>query len=194
MTSAGNAPLHRFVDLLLRWNATLNLIAARDAGVVWDRHVADSLQLVPLMPPDLERAIDLGTGGGFPGLVLAIATGVPFDLIESDRRKASFLRSAVLETGAPARVHCCRIEAACLPPAPLVTAPGAGTLASVAAAGGKAADAGRGLPVSQGCEADEELTAAEPAWAMTTERIPSRTSAEGVVLRVACLRKKEVTA
>ena len=49
-------------------------------------------------------AIDLGTGGGFPGLVLAIATGVPFDLIESDRRKASFLRTAVLETGAPATV------------------------------------------------------------------------------------------
>ena len=78
--------------------------------MVWDRHIADSLQLVPLMPPGMERAIDLGTGGGFPGLILAIATGVRFELIEADRRKASFLRTAVLETSAPALVHACRIE------------------------------------------------------------------------------------
>ena len=114
--------LERFAALLLHWNATLNLIAPADAPVLWPRHIADLLQLVPILPEGLERAIDLGSGGGFPGLVLAIATGVHFELIESDRRKASFLRSAVLETAAPATVHACRIEQADLPPARLVTA------------------------------------------------------------------------
>ena len=97
--------LDRFAALLLRWNGTLNLIAPRDAPIIWQRHIADSLQLAPLIPPGVTRAIDLGSGGGFPGLVLAIATGLPFDLIESDRRKAAFLRTASAETGASAAVH-----------------------------------------------------------------------------------------
>ena len=102
LNPTGDARLHQFADLLLRWNATLNLIAAKDAAVIWQRHIIDSMQLVALMPPALPRAIDLGTGGGFPGLVLAIATGIPFDLIEADQRKAAFLRTAVLQTAAPA--------------------------------------------------------------------------------------------
>ncbi len=60
--------LHKFADLLLRWNATLNLIAVKDVAVIWERHIADSLQLVPLMPPGTERAFDLGSGGGLPRL------------------------------------------------------------------------------------------------------------------------------
>lgn len=110
MTADTTDRLHQFAGLLLRWNATLNLIAARDVDVVWQRHIQDSLQLVPLLPPGLARAVDLGSGGGFPGLILAIATGVRFDLIESDQRKASFLRTAIQHTQAPATVHCCRIE------------------------------------------------------------------------------------
>ncbi len=82
MTTDATIRLHRFADLLIRWNATLNLIAAKDAAVIWERHIADLLQLVPLIPSGTERAIDFGSGGGFPGLVLAIASGVRFDLIE----------------------------------------------------------------------------------------------------------------
>ena len=55
MTTDATIRLHRFADLLLRWNATLNLIAVKDAAVIWERHIADSLQLVPLMPPGTER-------------------------------------------------------------------------------------------------------------------------------------------
>ncbi|HEX3992429.1 MAG TPA: RsmG family class I SAM-dependent methyltransferase, partial [Acetobacteraceae bacterium] len=61
MTSS-EAKLRAFAALLLRWNATLNLIAARDAATLWDRHIADSLQLIPLMPGGTPRAIDLGSG------------------------------------------------------------------------------------------------------------------------------------
>jgi len=76
-------------------------VARRDEPELWSRHIADSLQLVPLIPPGASRGIDLGTGGGFPGLVLAIATDIPFDLIESDHRKAAFLQEAGRATRAP---------------------------------------------------------------------------------------------
>jgi 16S rRNA (guanine527-N7)-methyltransferase len=189
VTSPDNR-LRQFADLLLRWNATLNLIAARDAGVVWDRHIADSLQLVPLMPPGLTRAIDLGTGGGFPGLVLAIATGVPFDLIESDHRKASFLRTAVLETGAPATVHCCRIEDAPVPPAPLVTARALAPLPRLLPRAARFLTEGGACLFLKGAKADEELAAAGRDWTMTVQRQPSQTSPDGVVLLLTGLRPR----
>jgi 16S rRNA (guanine527-N7)-methyltransferase len=188
VTPDPTARLRQFVDLLLRWNATLNLIAAKDAGVVWDRHIADSLQLVPLMPAGIERAVDLGTGGGFPGLVLAIATGVSFDLIESDRRKASFLRSAVLETGASATVHCCRIEDAPIPPAPLVTARALAPLPRLLPLAVRFLTTQGVCLFLKGAKAEEELDAAKRDWAMTVDRIPSQTSPDGVVLRFGALR------
>jgi 16S rRNA (guanine527-N7)-methyltransferase len=114
--------LRAFMALLLRWNATINLVGRGDADQLWARHVADSLRLRRLVAPGTARAIDLGSGAGFPGLVLAVATGIPFALVESDRRKAAFLGEAIRVTGAPATVHSDRIETVRLDPAPLVTA------------------------------------------------------------------------
>ena len=182
--------LRQFAELLLRWNGTLNLIAARDTGVVWDRHIADSLQLVPLMPAGIERAVDLGTGGGFPGLVLAIATGVRFDLIESDQRKASFLRTAVLETGAPATVHCSRIEDAAVPPAALVTARALAPLPRLLPLAAPFLNRDGICLFLKGSKAQEELTSAERDWAMTADRFPSTTGSDGVVLRLSNLKRK----
>jgi 16S rRNA (guanine527-N7)-methyltransferase len=191
METSSDDRLRRFADLLLRWNATLNLIAARDAAVVWERHIADSLQLVPLMPDGVMRGVDLGTGGGFPGLVLAIATGVPFDLIESDRRKASFLRTAVLETDAPATVHCCRIEDATVAPAGLVTARALAPLPRLLPLAARfLIDDGTCLFL-KGAKVEDEVLAAERDWSMTVQRVPSTTSADGMVLRVTGLRRRK---
>jgi 16S rRNA (guanine527-N7)-methyltransferase len=188
--SETDAKLRRFAALLVRWNATLNLIAARDADVVWERHIRDSLQLVPLMPSGIARGVDLGTGGGFPGLVLAIATGVTFDLIESDRRKASFLRTAILETGAPATVHCCRIEDAAVPPAPLVTARALAPLPRLLPLAARFLTGDGVCLLLKGAKVEEELTAADRDWAMTVTRVPSQTAADGVVLRLSDLRRR----
>ena len=182
--------LRRFAGLLLRWNATLNLIAARDAGGVWERHIADSLQLVPLMPAGVTRAVDLGTGGGFPGLVLAIATGVAFDLIESDQRKAAFLRTAVLETGASATVHCCRIEDAALPPAAVVTARALAPLPRLLPLAAPLLTPDGVCLLLKGAKVEAELAAADRDWTMVVRRVPSQTSSEGVVLRVSELRAR----
>lgn len=111
-----------FADLLVRWTAKINLISPGDVPHLWERHILDSLQLVPLIERGT-RVTDLGSGGGFPGLILAIAADADVTLVESDRRKATFLREASRATG------CCRttvvnqrIEAASVQPAPVVTA------------------------------------------------------------------------
>ena len=182
--------LERFAALLLRWNATLNLIAPADAPVLWPRHIADSLQLVPLLPEGVERAIDLGSGGGFPGLVLAIATGVRLDLIESDRRKAAFLRSAVLETAAPATVHACRIEQADLPPARLITARALAPLPRLLPLASRLLAPDGVCLFLKGGRVDQELADAAAGWTMQVERTPSQTGGDGVILRLSDVRPK----
>ena len=100
--------LDRFVETLLRWQDRLNLIANSTIGEIWTRHVADSLQLLPLAP-QARTWVDLGSGGGFPGMVIACAladeVGTRVHLIESNGKKAAFLREAVRATGTPAVVH-----------------------------------------------------------------------------------------
>ncbi|KXV79083.1 16S rRNA methyltransferase, partial [Acetobacter malorum] len=113
--------LEAFVALLEKWNPRINLVSSRDIASVWERHVLDSLQLAPLVAGQ-ERFIDMGSGGGFPGVIVAIATGVPGTLIESDQRKAAFLREAARVTQAPIKVLAERIEQVDLAPVPVVTA------------------------------------------------------------------------
>jgi 16S rRNA (guanine527-N7)-methyltransferase len=194
LTPDAAARLHRFAELLLRWNAKLNLIAAGDTTVIWNRHIADSLQLVKLMPAGTARAIDLGTGGGFPGLVLAIATGIRFDLIESDRRKAAFLRTAVLETGATATVHNCRIEDASVPPASLVTARALAPLPRLLDLAVPMLMPDGICLFLKGAKTADEMTAAQQHWTMRTESIQSETNPDGIVLRISAPRRKAADA
>jgi 16S rRNA (guanine527-N7)-methyltransferase len=182
--AAAQAALEAFAALLLRWNRTVNLIARRDEANLWERHIEDSLQLVPLIAPGTRHAIDLGSGGGFPGLVLAIATAIPFDLIESDQRKAAFLREATRVTKAPATIHASRIEATALPPAPLVTARALAPLPDLLAlAAPKLAPGGICLFL-KGQTATSELTDAAGRWHMRCDRLPSRTNPAASILRI----------
>ncbi len=108
------ADLERFVALLTEWQRTHNLISPATLPDVWTRHVGDSLQLLE-RAPDFQEWVDLGSGAGFPGLVLAIALKARperhFTLVESNLKKAAFLRAAIRETGANASVAAERIEA-----------------------------------------------------------------------------------
>ena len=173
-----------FIALFLKWNRRLNLIARGDEAVLASRHIADSLQLAPLMPPGVTRAIDLGSGGGFPGLVLALATGVPFDLIEADQRKAAFLREAAQRLSAPARVHPVRIEAADVAPAALITARALAPLDALLELAAPKLAAGGCCLFLKGARVAAELTAAEARWHMRVERFPSRTAPDATILRI----------
>jgi 16S rRNA (guanine527-N7)-methyltransferase len=102
------ARLDRYVGLLLEWQAKTNLVAASTLSNLWSRHIADSLQLLA-HAPSAKRWADLGSGGGFPGVVLACALtetpGAVVHLIERNAKKAAFLREAIRVTSSPGSVH-----------------------------------------------------------------------------------------
>ena len=99
-----------YLTLLEKWQRQINLVANSTLAEAWQRHILDSGQLAALYPPQTTRVMDVGSGAGFPGLVLAIMGGVTVDLVESDQRKAVFLSTVIRELGLPAKVHNQRIE------------------------------------------------------------------------------------
>jgi 16S rRNA (guanine527-N7)-methyltransferase len=176
--------LRAYAAVLLRWNHTINLVAPGDERTLWSRHIEDCLQLVPLIPSGTRTAIDIGSGAGLPGLVLAIATGIPFHLVEADRRKAAFLREAARLTAAPVTIHCARAECAQIPPASLVTARGVAPLPRLLALAYPLLAPGGVCLFPKGQQADNELTAATAQWHMDLERIPSQTDNGAVIFRI----------
>ncbi len=173
-----------FINLVLTWNRTVNLISRNDEPHIRQRHLHDSLTLLPYLPSQFERAIDLGSGGGFPGLVLAIATGRPFDLIEADKRKAAFLREAARLTSAAVTVHANRIERLTLPPAPLVTARALAPLTALLTWATPLLEPGGICVFPKGRTAEEELTAAATQWHMRIDQWPNPLDPSAKILRL----------
>ena len=178
-----------YISLLLRWNRRINLVGEADPHDLAVRHVADSLQLVPLIPRGVDRAIDLGSGAGLPGLILARATGIHFDLIDSDRRKATFLREAARTIQAPVTIHAMRIESAPLPPARLITARALAPLPRLLDLAAPLLTPNGVCLFPKGRHHESELTDASMKWHMRVERFPSETAPGAVVLRISELRR-----
>ncbi|BAJ82080.1 ribosomal RNA small subunit methyltransferase G [Acidiphilium multivorum AIU301] len=184
--------LEAFAALILRWTARINLVSRKDAAPaeIWSRHILDSLQMLPLVPQGAFRAADLGSGGGLPGLVLAIARPeIGFTLIESDRRKAAFLQTAIAELKLNATVLSVRIEQARLEPSPLVTARALAALPVLFGYAAPLLAPGGVCLFLKGRGADAELTAAAEGWQMRAERFPSQTDAGAAILRISELRR-----
>lgn len=177
-----------FINLLRHWNLKLNLVARGDEEALGQRHIEDSLQLAPLIPARVERGIDLGSGAGFPGLILAKATGTFFDLIEADHRKAAFLREAVRLLDAPAQVHVVRIEEAEVEPASLVVARALAPLRRLLPLTAPLLAPGGTCLFPKGAQFETELTEVAGRWQMNVDRIPSRTP-PGVILRITELQR-----
>lgn len=179
--------LTTYVNLLIEWNERLNLVAPSTIVDVWRRHVLDSAQLVPLIPPDARTIVDLGSGAGFPGVVLAIMladrAGLKVHLVESIQKKCRFLEAVITATGAPAEVHACRAEDMRMK-ADVVTARAVAPL-------------DRLLPLAhpffrpdtialflKGRSLNDELTLATKSWTLHSTPIPSGSDPSGFVLRV----------
>jgi 16S rRNA (guanine527-N7)-methyltransferase len=186
--------LAAYADLLARWNRAVNLVGRSTLSDAWRRHLLDSAQLMPLLPAAPagrpRRVADLGSGAGFPGLVLAILGAGDVHLVESDARKAAFLREAARVTGADVRFHVKRAETLPALEADVVTARAFAPLADLL---GYAAPlmrpGGIGLfPKGRGVEG--ELTLARKAWNMAVERVPSRTDPSATILRIEALVRK----
>ena len=184
------ARLDRFVELLTAWQQHTNLIARSTMPALWTRHVADSLQLVGLAP-DARVWADLGSGGGFPGLVVACAVadteGAHVHLIESIGKKAIFLREAVRVTGAPATVHAVRIEDF-VDKSPesldVVTARALAPLPELLRIAYPLLKRGALGLFPKGQDVAVELTEAAKCWKIRSSLIQSRTDSKGQIVSV----------
>jgi 16S rRNA (guanine527-N7)-methyltransferase len=183
-----------FAALLARWNPTIKLVSRQDIPHVWSRHIDDALQLVRYMPRGTTHAVDLGSGGGFPGLILAMATDVHFDLIEADSRKAAFLQEAVMATKAAATVHGRRVEDVALGSRKLVTARALAPLPKLLELSHRFLVEDSVCLFPKGERIDAEIADAREDWIMDLRQIPSRTSPDGRILCVTGLQRRVVSA
>ncbi len=181
-----------YADLLGRWQRTINLVAPSTLPDLWSRHIGDSLQ-VQAAAPAARRWVDLGSGGGFPGLVTAIVlaevAGARVHLVESDKRKAAFLAAVSRETGVPATVHAERIEAF-VPrhdePVDAVSARALAPLDKLVAYSHAFLRAGAVGVFPKGRTAASELTHLHLDRRFSIESVPSRTEDGASLLIVRC--------
>jgi len=190
------ARLDRFVELLLRWQRTTQLIAASTVPRLWTRHIADSLQLIDLAPTARIWA-DMGSGAGFPGLVIACALseqpGALVHLIESNTKKAAFLREAVAVTAAPARVHPIRMEKLVESgegAIEVVTARAVSPLHLLLAECFPLLRSGAVGLFPKGQDIGAELTKASKSWKVTADLVPSRTDSQARIAVVRALERR----
>jgi 16S rRNA (guanine527-N7)-methyltransferase len=178
------ARLEAYLALLSRWSAGINLVGRDTLADPWRRHILDSAQLRPLVPAAARSLIDLGSGAGFPGLVLAIL-GVPgIELVEADSRKSAFLLEAARVTGARVTVRRARIEALPGRPFDVVTARALAPLDRLLGLAQPFLAADSLCLFLKGARAGEELTGAGKGWTMTATSIESRSDPRGVVLQL----------
>jgi 16S rRNA (guanine527-N7)-methyltransferase len=174
--------LEAYAALLLAWSERINLVGRATLGDLWRRHFLDSAQLLSWIPAGTQSLVDLGSGAGFPGLVLAIL-GVPgVELIEADSRKAAFLREGARVTGAAVAIRGCRIEAVSPHAADVVTARACAPLDRLLTLGERFIGPQTLCLFLKGARVEEELTAAGKAWTMSISRHPSRADPGGSVL------------
>ena len=192
------ARLDRFAALLLHWHGRMNLIAASTVPTLWTRHIADSLQLLAIAPQARKWA-DLGSGGGFPGLPIACAlaeqNSAEVHLIESNKKKAAFLREAVRVTGAPAVVHAERVAdfaQASRGELDAVTARALAPLPELLSIAYPLLKRGALGLFPKGQDVEAELTQATKCWSIQASLVPSRTDPKSrvVVIRETKLKPK----
>jgi 16S rRNA (guanine527-N7)-methyltransferase len=180
--------LETYASLLLQWQKRINLIGASTRDDIWTRHIADALQLLPLMPEGLRRIADLGSGAGVPGLILAIARPLEAHLFESNLKKGAFLREAARQAGARAHIHRIRIEQAQglaqTIKAEAVTARALAPLPKLLDYAAPFLENGAIGYFHKGQDVDAELTEATKSWKMRLESYPSMTDSHGVILVV----------
>ncbi|MCA3506736.1 MAG: 16S rRNA (guanine(527)-N(7))-methyltransferase RsmG [Rhodobacter sp.] len=186
--------LRIFVALLTKWNAAINLVSATSLSDVWVRHVADSAQLLALVPPGRKRWVDMGAGAGFPGAVVALITADTPDaaemvLIESDQRKAVFLSNVSRETGVPMVIHAERIEQVPPQQADIVSARALAPLRKLCDFADRHLAAGGAALFPKGGQYDAEVAQARRAWAFDLESHISTTDPTGTVLKLKDLRR-----
>jgi 16S rRNA (guanine527-N7)-methyltransferase len=174
--------LDTYVALLSAWNRRINLVGASTLGDAWRRHILDSAQLLPHLTTRSRVLVDLGSGAGLPGLILAIL-GVPeVHLVESDQRKAAFLREAARVTGATVAIHAQRAEKLPRLAADVVTARAVAPLPDLLDIAEPFTGSHSICLFLKGRGAEEELTLAMKTWKMRSRLLPSLSDPGGMLV------------
>jgi 16S rRNA (guanine527-N7)-methyltransferase len=173
-----------FLDLLRRWQPAINLVGSATLADPWRRHVLDSAQLAAHVPAEAADLVDLGSGAGFPGMVLALLGVRGVHLIEGDRRKAQFLREVARRTDAPATIHAVRIEQMPGWPAAVVTARALAPLPRLLELADRFLVSDSVGLFLKGKSVERELTDARANWHMVSEMFPSLSGPTGMVLKL----------
>ena len=185
--------LEKYQALLAKWQTRINLVAPDTLADSWNRHFVDSLQIIKFLPPEEFTLIDMGTGAGFPGLVIAITRpNSRVHLIESDSKKCEFLKAVSRETSASIQIHNSRIEAT--PPfmADIITARALASLTELL---------GYTLPFAalnphvkmiylKGARWESEINDAQNTYMFDVETHESLTSNQSRVLIISNLKRK----
>lgn len=181
--------LDAYVALLKKWNPAINLVSRSTLEDVWTRHIQDSAQVFAVAPPKKGHWVDLGSGGGFPGMVCAIlggevAPGLRFTMIESDQRKATFLRTVARETGVHVDVLARRVEEVDHLGADVLSARALAPLTDLLGfAERHLAPTGVAL-FPKGATHEKEIAELLDAWRFTYQKHSSATDASSVILEI----------
>lgn len=185
--------LETYAELTRKWTRRINLVSASSLAAIWTRHIEDSAQVFPHLPKS-GHVLDIGSGGGFPGLVLAILArgqfrALRFTLVESDTRKCTFLRTVARELDLSATVKAARVEA--LPPqgADVMTARALASLPQLLAHGDRHLVEGGKALFLKGESASSEIDAARREFDFELARHASITHAEASLLEITRIRR-----
>jgi 16S rRNA (guanine(527)-N(7))-methyltransferase RsmG len=178
------ARLDRYGALLLERNQTLSLISPTTEEALWTRHFLDSAQLISLIPDTDRPVVDIGTGAGFPGLILAILGLSDIHLIEHNMQKVAFLRVVVSELGLPVTIHARKSDAVRPFVAGVVTARALKPLDQLIGYGRRFLGPDSVCLFPKGRRAEEEMAVAARKWHMDAERFPSITDPDSTIFRL----------
>lgn len=188
--------LGAYVTLLEKWQAKINLVGADSLDDVWRRHILDSAQLKPLLPADAKIIADIGSGAGFPGLVLAILTdpaksSAEFHLIESNERKCAFLREANRITGAGVKIHHFRAEKLSSLSADVVISRAVASLDELLEYAYSMLKKDGQCLFLKGKKWREELTQAKKNWIINESTIQSLSDSSGMILKLEAIARRD---
>ena len=179
--------LTEYHDLLVLWSKTHNLIGPKEVSELWERHIADSLQLWPFVQ-NAKTVLDIGSGAGLPGLVLSCCAGseqkIEFILVESNAKRCAFLRHVGRELSLPIAVMNTRMESVSRETIDVITARAVTDLSGLISYSEKWLEKSTTGVFLKGRNWKSELTAAQHCWNLKSDTTPSRTDSEGVILRV----------
>jgi 16S rRNA (guanine527-N7)-methyltransferase len=176
--------LKTYLAMLTRWQKAINLVGPKTLSDPWRRHVLDSAQLQSHLPPSSEVLYDLGSGAGLPGLVLAIMGRDNIHLVESDRRKAQFLKEVARTLDLPVDIHAERIERLPNGSAKIITARALAPLTRLLDLAHPLMKPDAICVFLKGQNAMDELTDARKSWNMTADIAPSLSEPSASILKL----------